>query len=118
MNLLEKEAAHQRAKYLKYNNLDKAFAKKKTCKEDTFILDDTSDRDSLSSSGAHNSRDEDKKTSIAYNSESGNNDKISNIFIDSEEDNWNNSYRDGFIIDKLKIIVNQRLLNKNSIIIT
>ena len=102
MNLLEKEAAHQRAKYLKYNNPDKAFAKKKTRKEDTFILDDTSDRSSLSISGAHNSRDEYKKTSIAYNSDSGNNNKSSNIFNDSEENNWNNGYRDGFIIEKLK----------------
>ena len=45
MNLSEREAAHKRAKYLKYKKLNKAFAKKKTHKEETVILDDTSDSD-------------------------------------------------------------------------
>ena len=84
MNLLEKEADHQRAKYLKYKKLNKAFAKKKTRKEETFILYDTSDRDSSSSSEAHNSHDEDEKTSIVYNSESADDEKISNSSIDSK----------------------------------
>ena len=87
VNILEKEAAHQRAKYLKYKKLNKAFAKKNTCKEETVILDDTLDSNSYSSSEAHNSCDEEKKTSIAYDSESGNNDKSSNNSINSEEDN-------------------------------
>ena len=87
MNLLEKEAAHQRAKYLKYKKLNKAFSKKKTSKEETFIIDDTLDSESSSSNEAHNSRDEDNKTSIAYDSMLGNNDKIGNIYIDSREDN-------------------------------
>ena len=58
MNLLEKEADHQRAKYLKYKKLNKSFDNKKTHKEETVILDDTSDRDSSSRSEAHNSCDE------------------------------------------------------------
>ena len=57
VNLLEKEAAHQRAKYLKYKKLNKSFAKKKTRKEETVIIDDTSDSKSSSSSECHNSRE-------------------------------------------------------------
>ena len=87
VNLLEKEAAHQRAKYLRYKNLKKAFAKKKTLKEETVILDDTSDSDYSSSSEAHNSRDEEKKASITYDLESSNNDKSSNRSIDIKENN-------------------------------
>ena len=84
MNILEKEASHERAKYLNYKKLNKAFAKKNTRKEETDILDDTSDSDSSSSSEAHNYRDEYKKTSISYDSEWGNDDKSSNRSIDSE----------------------------------
>ena len=58
LNLLERESAHQRAKYLKYKKLNKAFSKKKTPKEDTVNLDDTSDSNSSSSSEADNSPDE------------------------------------------------------------
>ena len=78
VNLLEKEATHQRAKCLKYNNINKSLAEKKTC----VILDDTLDSDSSSISEAHNYRDEDKKISIAYDSYSGNDDESSNISID------------------------------------
>ena len=56
---------HQRAKYKKKN---KYFAKKKTSKEDTFILDDTSEINSSSISKADNYPEEYEKTSIAYNS--------------------------------------------------
>ena len=63
---MEKKAAHQRAKYLNYKKLNKAFTKKKTHKEDTVILDETSDRNSSSSSKAHNYRDKDKEASINY----------------------------------------------------
>ena len=42
MNLLEKEASHQKAKYLNYKKLNKTFSKKKT----HVILDDPSDSDS------------------------------------------------------------------------
>ena len=56
---LEKESAHQRAKYLKDKNLNKYFAKKNTSKEETVILDETSDSDSFSSSEAQNSRNKD-----------------------------------------------------------
>ena len=54
MNLLEREPAHQRAKYLKYKKLNKAFAKKKTRKEETVIIYNTSDIDSSSISEAYN----------------------------------------------------------------
>ena len=96
VNLLEREAAHQRAKYLKYKNLNKYFAKKKTRKEETAILDNTSDSDSLSIIEAFNSRDKDKKASIAYNSESA------NSSIGSKENIWLKSCRYAFIIDKVK----------------
>ena len=66
MHLLEKEADHQRSKYLEYKKPNKYLVKKKTRKEETVILDDTSDSNSYSSINARNSRDEDKKTSIAY----------------------------------------------------
>ena len=68
MNLLEREASHKRSKYLKYKKLNKAFAKNKTLKEETVILDNTSDSDSSSSSEAYNLCDEYKKSSIAYDS--------------------------------------------------
>ena len=87
VNLLVKEAVHQRAKYLKYKKLNKSSAKKKTRREETVIIDDTSDSDSYSSSEAHNYRDEDEKTSIAYNSESDNDDKIINSSIGSKGKN-------------------------------
>ena len=50
LNLLEAEASHQRAKHLKYKKLNKYFAKKKTPKEETVIIDDTLDINSSSSS--------------------------------------------------------------------
>ena len=65
VNLLEREAAHQRAKYLKYKKLNKNFAKKKTPNEETIILYDNSDSDSSSSNEAYNSLDEYEKASIA-----------------------------------------------------
>ena len=102
MNLLWKETAHQRSKYLKYKKLNKSFALKKIGKEETFIIYDTLGSDSSSSSEAHNSCDEYQKKPIAYDSESGNNDKSSNSSIESKEELWNNGFRDGFIIDKLK----------------
>ena len=82
MNLLEKEAAHQRVKYLKYKKLNKTFSKKKT----RVILDDASESNSSSSSESHCSRDEYKKTSIAYDSESGNDDKNSNSSTGNKEE--------------------------------
>ena len=87
MNLSEKKDFHQRSKYLKYKNLNKYFAKKKTLKEETVILDGTLDRNSSSISEVHNYRDEYDKTSIAYDSESINDDKSSNSSIKSEEEN-------------------------------
>ena len=81
---LEKEASHQRVKYLKYKKLNKAFAKKKTRKEETFILDDNSDSNSSSSSEAQNSRDEYEEASIAYDSDFANDDESSNSSIYSK----------------------------------
>ena len=68
----------------------------------TFILDDTSDRNFSSNSEAENSPDEAEKTSITYNSESADNDKISSSSIGSEDNIWLDGCRDAFIIDKLK----------------
>ena len=79
------EAAHQRAKYLKYKKLNKAFAKKNTPKEETVVLDDTSDSDPSSISEDDNSTYEYDKTYIAYDSESSDNDESSNGSIGSEE---------------------------------
>ena len=95
LNILEKEASHQRAKYLKYRKLNKAFSKKKT----RVILDDPSESNSSSSSEADNSPDEGEKISIAYDLASGNSDESSNIATDTEEEVWNNGCRDEFIID-------------------
>ena len=102
VNILEKEDTHQKSKHLKYKNLNKDFSKKKTRKEDTGIIDDTSDSVSSSNSEAQKSRGEDKEASIAYDSESGNDDENSNNFIGREENNWNNGWRNGLIINKLK----------------
>ena len=82
MNLSEKEASHQKAKYLKYKKLNNAFSKKKT----RVILDDPSDSDSSSSSESHNSQNEYEKTSIAYDSESVNSDESRNSSTDTEEE--------------------------------
>ena len=118
LNLLEREAAHQRAKSLKYKKINKAFAKKETPKEETIIIYETSNRDSSSSSEAYNSRDEDEKASIAYDSEYADNDEISNISIGREGNIWLNGCRYGFIINKVNIIVNQILNNTNLVLIT
>ena len=82
MNLLEKEASHQRAKYLNYKNLNKAFSKNKT----HVILDDPSERNSSSISEGDNSPDEGEKKSIAYDSESGNSDESSNSATETKEE--------------------------------
>ena len=82
LNILQAEAALERAKY---KQLNKAFAKKKTPKEETVILDDTSDRNYSSSSEAENSPDEDEKTSIAYDSESADYNESRNISINRKE---------------------------------
>ena len=97
MNLFDKEASHQRAKYLNYMNLNKSFSKKKT----RVIIDDPSESDSFSISEADNSPDEGEKASITYDSESGNSDEGSNNSTDTRKEVWNNGCRDGFIIDKL-----------------
>ena len=82
VNLLEKQASHQRAKYLKYKKLNKAFSKKKT----RVILDEPSEIDSSSSSEDDNSPDEGEKKSITYDSESGKSDESSNSTTDTKEE--------------------------------
>ena len=82
VNLLKKEASRQRAKYLKYKKLKKAFSKKKT----RVILDDPSESDSSSSTEADNSPDESEKTSISYDSESVNSDESSNSATNTNEE--------------------------------
>ena len=98
VNLLEKQASHQRAKYLKYKNLNKAFSKKKP----RVILEDPTESESSSSSEDDNSPGEGEKHSITYNSESGESDKSSNSANDTEEEAWNNGCRELIVIDKLK----------------
>ena len=109
-----KKTSHQRAKYLKYKKLNKAFAKKKI----RVILDDPSDTDYSSSSESHNSKNEDEKTSITYDSESGNDDKSSNSSTNNEKEIWNNCCRDGFIINKLnnsKSNIKEHKLSSNNL---
>ena len=79
---MEKEASHQRAKYLKYKKINKAFSKKKT----RVILDDPSEIDSSSSSEGENPPYEGEKNSIAYDSKSGNSDESSNSATDTKEE--------------------------------
>ena len=98
-NLLRAEAAHQKSKY---ENLNKAFTKKKTFKEQTAVLDNSSDSNSSPSSESENSPDENEKTSIAYDSYSADNEESSSSSISIEESNLLDGCRDAFIIDKLK----------------
>ena len=95
INLLEKKASQQKAKYLKYKSLNKASPKKKT----PVILED-SESDS-SSSEEENSSDEGEENSMTYDSESGGSDKISDNATNTEEEVWKNVCRDLIIIDKL-----------------
>ena len=58
------------------------------------------------------------KTSIAYDSEWGNNDKNRNSSTDNEGEVWNNGYRYGFIIDKLnnyKSKIKEQKLSSNNL---
>ena len=71
----------------KYKKLNKAFARKKTPKENTVIVDDNSDRKSSSKSENDNSHDEDEKTSINYDSESADNYESRISSIGSKENN-------------------------------
>ena len=79
---MEKEASHQRAKYLKYKNLNTDLSKKKT----RVILDYPLESDYSSISEDNNYSDEGEKNCIAYDSESGNSDESSNIATDNEEE--------------------------------
>ena len=97
VNLLEKQASHQRAKYLKYKKLNKAVSKKKT----RVILDELSERDSSSSSEDDNYSDEGEKNCITYDSESGESKNSGNSATDTEEEAWNNGCRELIVINKL-----------------
>ena len=81
VNLLEKQASHQREKYLKYKKLNKAFSKKKPR-----VILENSESDSSSSSEEENSSDKGEENSITYDSESGESDKGSNSATDTEEE--------------------------------
>ena len=85
LKLLEREAAHQRTNYLKYKNLNKTFTNRKTLKDDTIIIYNTSDSNSLSSSEDYIPPDEYEKTSIAYTSECTDNYESSKRSINNEE---------------------------------
>ena len=82
LNLLQAEAAHQKSKYEKLN---KDFTKRKTSKEDTVILDDSQDSKSSSRSESNHSSPETDKTSLTYDSDSADDDKISSSSISSED---------------------------------
>ena len=86
----------------KYEKLNKDFTKKKTTKEDTVVLYESLDRNSSLRSESDNSPGEYEKTSIAYDSDSADDEEISSSYIGSEEKNWLDGCRDAFIIDKLK----------------
>ena len=114
MNILEKEASHQRAKYVKYKKLNKAFSRKKN----RVILDDPLESDSYSSSKGGNSTDEGEKNSISYDSESDNSDERRNSSTDNEEEAWNNDCRDVFFINKLnnsKSNIKEHKLSSNNL---
>ena len=71
LNLLQAEADHQKSKYEKLN---KAFTKRKTSKEETVNTDKFWDRNSSPRNESKNSSTKNGKTSIAYDSDSADND--------------------------------------------
>ena len=80
INLLQAEAAHQKSKYEKLN---KDFTKRKTSKEETVVLSDSLDIDFSSISESNHSSNETGKISIAYDSDSADNDEIISSYISS-----------------------------------
>ena len=81
INLIEKKASQQKAKYLKYKILNKAYSKKKT----PIILED-SESNSSSSSEEGNSSGEGEENSMTYDSESGGSDKSNDNATNTEEE--------------------------------
>ena len=81
---MQVEFTYQKSKYEKIN---KAFTKRTTSKEDTVNLADSLDSDYSSSIYSNNYSPETGKTSIAYDSDSAENDEISSISISSEDNN-------------------------------
>ena len=81
INFLENKASQQKAKYLKYKSLNKAFSKKNTL----VILEDT-ESDYSSSSEEENYSYEGENNSMTYDSESGGSDKSSDNTTDTEEE--------------------------------
>ena len=84
MKLLEREAAHQRAKYLKYKKVNKMFAKNNNPKEDTVTLYELWIATPYQEVRLTIPLTKIKKTSIAYNSYSDDDDKISSNSIYSK----------------------------------
>ena len=79
---MQAEAAHQKSKYEKLN---KSFTNMKNSKEETIYLADSPDSESSSISESNNYSPKIRKTSIAYDSNSSDNGKISSIYISSED---------------------------------
>ena len=86
LNLLQAEAAHQKSKY---ENLNKAFTKKKTYKQETVNIVDSYDTNinssSISESTNYSTRTDKRKTLITYDSDSADNGKNSSNSNRSED---------------------------------
>ena len=80
INILDKKASQEKAKYLNYKSLNKASSKKKT----PVILEGS--KSDSSSSEEENSSDEGEENSMTYDSESGGSEKSSNNATDTEEE--------------------------------
>ena len=112
---MQSEAAHQKSKY---ENLNKYFTKRNTAKQETVNIADSLDRHASYSCESNNYSPENGKTSITYDSDSSDDDKIISSYISSEENNSLDGCRDEFIIYKSKPIVNPSLKNTNVVSIT
>ena len=84
LNLFQTEAAHQKYKYEKLN---KAFTKRNTSKEETVNISDSLYIHSSSRRESNNPYSKTGKTSIAYDSDSADDEKISSSYIRNEENN-------------------------------
>ena len=81
---MQVETAHQKSKYEKLN---KYFTKRKTSKEESVVLDNSSYRDSSSIYEYENYYNEAGKISINYDSDSADDDKSSSSSIRIEDYN-------------------------------
>ena len=97
---MQEEGANQKSKY---ENLNKAFTKSKTSKEETVNIAYSSDSNSssISESNSFSPQNGKKKISITYDSDSTDDGKISSSSTRINNSNWIDGCRDDFIIDKL-----------------